>query len=98
MLTATEIREVRRIAGKLGYLATCVSLFAALAASHLQQVIPSMTVARLKVWNGIIPDVMRRVCIIIYHKLTRTERRNARIVSLSDQLTRSAAKKDVFMQ
>ena len=83
-LSATEIRVVRRIAGKLGYLGTGVSPFAALAASFLQQSIPSMNVAGLKAANGIIREVMRRTSFISYIKLTNAERKHARIVCFSD--------------
>ena len=65
-LSATEIREVRHIAGTVGYLGTGVSTFAALAASFLQQSIPSMTGAGLNACNGIIREVMRRTSFISY--------------------------------
>ena len=84
ILSATEIREVRRIAGKLGYLGTGVSPFAALAASFLQQSIPSITVAGLKASNGIITEVMRRTSFISYIQPTNAERKHARIVCFSD--------------
>ena len=83
LLTAIEIRDVRRIAGKLGYLGTGVSPFAALAASYLQQCIPFMTVAGLKSANGIIRNVLRRTKVILYPKPSSEEQRHLRIVSFS---------------
>ena len=83
-LPATEIREVRRIAGKLGYLGTCVSPFAALPASFLQQSIPMMTVAGLKAANGIIREVIRRTSFISYIQPTNADPTHARIVCFSD--------------
>ena len=83
-LTATEIREVRRLAGKIGYLGTGVSPFASFAASHLQQAIPSMTVAGMKSANGIIREVLRRTTVVSYIAPSVAEQKQARIVSFSD--------------
>ena len=84
LLTATEIRDVRRIAGKIGYLGTGVPPFAALAASYLEQCIPFMTVAGLKPANGIIRNMLRRTKVVMYPKPSSEEQRHLRIVSFSD--------------
>ena len=83
-LTATEIREVRRVAGKRGYLGTGVSPFASFAASFLQQRIPFMTIAKLKNANGTIRDVLRHTTVISYPKPSNKEQKHARIVCFSD--------------
>ena len=83
-LAATEIREVRRIAGKLGYLGTGVSPFASFAASFLQQCIAFMTIAKLTNANGIIRDVLRHTTVISYPRPSNEEQKYARIVCFSD--------------
>lgn len=83
-LSQVEIRSVRRVAGKIGYLGTCVSPFAAFASSYLQQCLPRMTVAGLKMANGIIREVMRYEPTIMYLRPSEEEKSRARIVAFSD--------------
>lgn len=75
---------VRQVAGKLGYLRTCISPIAAFAASYLQQCLQTMTVAGMKTANGIIREIQRLEPVITYLRPTEEEVRMARVASFSD--------------
>lgn len=83
-LTSTELRDVRSMPGKIGYLGVATSPFAAFAASYIQQCIPTLTIAGLKSINGVVREVKRRTALITYLKPTTDEIQNTRIVSFSD--------------
>lgn len=84
ILSSTEMKSVLRMAGKLNYLGTCVSPFAAFASSYIQQTLPNMRISGLKFCNGIIREVVRHSARIVYLKPSHIERSRAVIVSFSD--------------
>lgn len=84
MLSELEVREVRRIAGKIDYLRTAESSFASFASSYLQQCLPTMTISDIKFRNGTIWEVIRREATITCLKPNLEELEKARIVVFSD--------------
>lgn len=79
-----EQKAVRTMAGKLGYLGVCSSPIAGFAASFIQQIVPRMTIAGVKVANGIARDALRRNNSIAYIQPSEEEVKEARIAVFSD--------------
>eukprot|EP00171_Calliarthron_tuberculosum_P003431 IDg3431t1 len=79
-----EHRQIKSLAGKLGYLGVAVSPFASFASSYMQQCLPSMTIAGMKEVNGIVREVVRKDQLLVYLQPSKEERMNARVVAFSD--------------
>ena len=82
--TSVEVRKVRTMAGKLGYLGVSISPLASFAASFIQQIVPKITVAGVKHSNGITRDVLKRSSQITYLRPSPEEVEQTRLVVFSD--------------
>lgn len=79
-----EIRKVRALAGKLGYIGVSVPPIASFAASYTQKIVPHMKIAGVKHANGIARDVLKIDNTITYLRLTKEESDHVRLVVFSD--------------
>eukprot|EP00171_Calliarthron_tuberculosum_P008723 IDg8723t1 len=50
----------------------------------MQQCLPSMTIAGMKEFNGVIKEVVRKDPVLIYLQPSKEEQRNARLIAFSD--------------
>lgn len=75
-----EIRQVRTIAGKLGYMGVSVPPLVSFAASFPQQSVSKMTVRILNMLNGAIRDNKKRIHEIQHPKPTGYEQEKAPIL------------------
>lgn len=83
-ITKLEQREIGSMAGKLGYAGVCSMPIAAFGASFIQQMTPKMTIAGVKVANGIALDAIKKGSKILYNSIDKDSRKDAQIVVFSD--------------
>ena len=80
----SEVRAIRSVAGKLGYLGIACSPIADFAASFLQQCIPKLTIGGPKSLNGVIRDARNRLHEVKYLQPSVEEQGNGYILAFSD--------------